>query len=120
VVKTPAARGQLVDELRSYQPWRAKPVKRVYIPKANDAQRSLGIPVVRDRALQAMIKNALEPSWEARFEATSYGFRPGRGCHDAMEMVYIVATPHRQRKWVLDADIKGLLITSIIGSFSQP
>ena len=107
VVKTPAARGQLVDELRSYQPWRAKPVKRVYIPKANGAQRSLGIPVVRDRALQAMIKNALEPSWEARFEATSYGFRPGRGCHDAMEMVYIVATPHRQRKWVLDADIKG-------------
>jgi RNA-directed DNA polymerase len=60
-----------------------------------------------DRALQAMVKNALEPSWEARFEASSYGFRPGRGCHDALGKVYCLACPHRRKKWVVDADIKG-------------
>jgi RNA-directed DNA polymerase len=60
-----------------------------------------------DRCLQAMVKNALEPSWEARFEGISYGFRPGRSCHDAIEKIYLLALPHRNKKWVLDADIKG-------------
>jgi RNA-directed DNA polymerase len=54
-----------------------------------------------------MVKNALEPSWEARFEGCSYGFRPGRGCHDAIEKIYRLARPNSRRKWVLDADIKG-------------
>src|SRR5438132_5258006 len=79
VVKTPAARGALVDRLTTTQPWRAHPARRVYIPKSNGKQRPLGIPTVTDRALQARVKNALEPEWEARFEGTSYGFRPGRG-----------------------------------------
>ena len=57
--------------------------------------------------MQAMVKTALEPYWEARFEPCSYGFRPGRGCHDAIGRVYNVATPIRRRKWVLDADIEG-------------
>ncbi len=60
-----------------------------------------------DRCLQAMVKNALEPSWEARFEGISYGFRPGRSCHDAIEKICLLALPHRSKKWVLDADIKG-------------
>ncbi len=77
VVRTPVARGKLVDELAAFTPWRAKPTRRIYIPKANGKQRPLGIPVIRDRCMQAVVKNVLEPSWEARFEGISYGFRPG-------------------------------------------
>jgi len=107
VIKTPAARGRMVDALAHYSPWKAKPVRRVYIPKANHKLRPLGIPVVVDRCLQAMIKNALEPAWEARFEGSSYGFRPGRSCHDAIEKIYGLARPNKTKKWVLDADIRG-------------
>jgi len=87
LVKTPAARGELVDRLATFQPWRAKPVRRVYIPKKSDSSkyRPLGIPTIMDRCLQAMVKNALEPAWESRFEGSSYGFRPGRNAHDAIE-----------------------------------
>jgi RNA-directed DNA polymerase len=107
VVKTAAARGKLVAELSAFTPWKAKPARRVYIPKSNSKLRPLGIPVIKDRCFQAMVKNALEPFWEARFEGMSYGFRPGRGCHDAIQRIYLLACPHRSKKWVLDADIRG-------------
>jgi RNA-directed DNA polymerase len=107
VLKTPAARGNMVDHLAHVTLWKAKPVRRIYIPKTSGKLRPLGIPVVVDRCLQAMVKNALEPVWEARFEGSSYGFRPGRSCHDAIEKIYGLARPNKTKKWVLDADIKG-------------
>jgi len=111
VALNPTERGQLVDQLMEGQPWRAKPARRVYIAKANGKLRPLGIPVMTDRALQARVKNALEPAWEARFEGTSYGFRPGRGVHDAIGRVFLRSRPNTRTPWVVDADIKGAFDT---------
>ncbi len=107
VVLTSRARAELaVDLHRHTRPWQARPVKRVYIPKANGKQRPLGIPVLRDRVQQARVANALEPEWESRFEPRSYGFRPGRGCHDAIESIYWTLKGRScKRQWILDADL---------------
>jgi RNA-directed DNA polymerase len=106
LVKTPEERSALCGTLSQLEPHKVHPVRRVYIPKKK-GQRPLGIPTIVDRCVQAMVKNALEPFWEARFEGISYGFRPGRGCHDAIVKIFHLATPRSTRKWVLDADIEG-------------
>ena len=90
------------------QTWTPRAVKRVYIPKSSDRTklRPLGIPVIMDRCHQARVRNALEPEWEARFEPRSYGFRPGRGCHDAIEATFnALCRKDAKRVWILDADL---------------
>jgi RNA-directed DNA polymerase len=86
---------------------KAKPARRVWIPKAGKPgeMRPLGIPVMAERAQQALVKLALEPAWEAKFEANSFGFRLGRSCHDAIAAVFLAI--RLKPKYVFDADIKG-------------
>mmetsp|Transcript_23109 Transcript_23109/g.64266 ORF Transcript_23109/g.64266 Transcript_23109/m.64266 type:complete len:589 (+) Transcript_23109:784-2550(+) len=87
-------------------------IKRVEIPKPGRPGqfRPLGIPTVEDRVKQALCKIAIEPEWEARFERESYGFRPGRCCHDAIESAFLALSNKRRspqfRKMVLKIDIE--------------
>jgi RNA-directed DNA polymerase len=83
-----------------------QPTRRVWRPKPGKSERRpLGIPVIADRAHQALIKLSLEPEWEAKFEPNSYGFRPGRSCHDAIEAIHKAI--NSKNVYVLDADISG-------------
>src|SRR6478672_2873746 len=115
VVLTPEAKARLADRIQHpAEPFKAMPVRRVYIPKPGSRKRRpLGIPVILDRCHQARVAGALEPEWEARFEPKSYGFRPGRGCHDAIQAIYqVIKGKAPKRLWVLDADLGGALESS--------
>jgi hypothetical protein len=91
VALTNKARVTLIRQMEQREFWKARPSRRIYIPKVGKPGqlRPLSIPTLGNRIAQAIIKNALEPSWEARFEAHSYGFRPGRSCHDAIRLASI-------------------------------
>src|SRR6266851_4625249 len=99
---------QVHATIGSHQP---SPVRREVIPKASEKQkmRPIGIPVLSDRCHQGRVRNALEPEWEAQFEPRSYGFRPGRGCHDAIESLFNTLHGKSKRVWILDADLAAAL-----------
>src|SRR5690348_461107 len=103
----PAERSVMAKQIHPKN-WKdiSPPVRRVWIPKPGKSEkRPLGIPVMVERARQYLVKLVLEPEWEARFESNSYGFRPGRSCHDAIEAIFNAIK--QKEKYVLDADLKG-------------
>src|SRR6266852_3211239 len=99
---TPPKRLKLIADMDLHEP--VKPVRRVWIDKPGKPEkRPLGIPIMHDRATQALVKLAVEPEWEAKFEPNSFGFRPGRSCQDAIQQIFL--TIQRRPRYVLDADI---------------
>ena len=114
--KTPGVDGILWNTLESKSKaiqqlkrrgYKAKPLKRLYIPKPNGKQRPLGIPSMKDRAMQALYQQALDPISEIRADKNSYGFRQHRSTADAIEQCFIVLSKKWSAKWVLEGDIKG-------------
>jgi group II intron reverse transcriptase/maturase len=99
---------QLAEELKLIKGWQHQPIRRVFIPKPNGELRPLGIPTLRDRAMQCLIKYALEPYYEANASHGSWGFRPGRCTHDVQKIIFnnLSSNGNGFDKSILELDIE--------------
>ncbi|TQS76872.1 MAG: hypothetical protein A3204_05645 [Candidatus Methanarcanum hacksteinii] len=104
--QSPKAKMDAVNRLNKGR-YRSKPLRRIYIPKKNGKLRLLSIPIMYDRAMQALYALALDPIQEATADPNSYGFRIGRSCQDAMGQIQLMMGSSRRPEWVLEGDIKG-------------
>jgi RNA-directed DNA polymerase len=103
---TPEAKSQAILSLKRHG-YKALPLKRVNIPKSNGKTRPLGIPTMKDRAMQKLHLLALEPVSETMADGNSFGFRPERSTADAMAQCFIMLAKAQSPQWVLEGDIKG-------------
>ena len=103
---TPRRKTEAIQQLRR-KGYKAKALKRVYIPKSNGKKRPLGIPTMKDRAMQALYQLALDPISETRADNDSYGFRRFRSTADAIERCFNTLSGRNHARWVLEGDIKG-------------
>ena len=105
---SPKKRLELADELKDLNNWEHQKLRRVYIPKPNGKQRPLGIPTIKDRAMQCLIKYSLEPIYESIASIGSYGFRPGRSTWDVQTRIYLnlQSTSNGYTKSILELDIE--------------